>query len=409
MTCEQNIKIVDSLLAVVNIGAQRTEDLAGDHLHNTLKMWHQSICQKNRANELQYNSSWSAALDDILTNKNYFFFLFPSLRDNLNIRCQLSEWTNVYSYSEARKKEIIQKKSKWINTNSDINNKESLLSKLIEFLIDEKNSRTLHWAYDSRYYVFIDILKIYFSDPDSRDIKNDIFCILENQYHYWDKPYCDGYAYQGFERIGITGVKPTQSRFTQYQLDEYDLSDCRVLDIGSNCGFFSAELAMNSKCVVGVEYNPYLIAISHRIKEHFVLNNLQFVLDSFEFYNSKDLYDVVFSLSNHHTIDGNLSMNFEEYVMKVFRLMKTGGILFFETHNVFGKGTGVEGDDGDFDYKLSILETYFVVEKYKMVHKFVNYTDIDKLFVILKRRKSAAYDIKPSFCLTKAIKKYSYN
>lgn len=51
--------------------------------------------------------------------------------------------------------------------------------------------------------------------------------------------------YQGFEQIGIIGCRPTEKRFDRYSVKKYLTDSKTVLDIGSNCGFFSIYIICN--------------------------------------------------------------------------------------------------------------------------------------------------------------------
>jgi len=228
--------------------------------------------------------------------------------------------------------------------------------------------------------------------------------ILREQKRHWKGAYVQGYFYQGLEDIGIYGVKPTRHRFRQYQVDDL-LKGAEVLDIGSNSGFVAIYCAKLAKCVVGVELNPYLNRIAYDTAAYIGVKNAKFVEADFESYVSDKQFDVVLSLSNHHTIDGNLDMGFERHVARVAELLRDDGVMLFESHNVFGPGKGGVGDDGDMERKMQIIAKYFRVERYRMVRKFMNYGDIDKLFVVA--RKSA--QPKPiSFNLEMARRNYEW-
>lgn len=58
------------------------------------------------------------------------------------------------------------------------------------------------------------------------------------------------------------------------------------------------------------------------------------------------------------------------------------------SHNVSGPGTGSVGDDGDMNAKFDVVEQYFEVVDFYMTRRFIPLIDIDKLFVILKRRSA---------------------
>ena len=186
------------------------------------------------------------------------------------------------------------------------------------------------------------------------------------------------------------------------------MSTDRVLDIGSNNGFWALRLATKVGHVEGLEFNPYLVAIANIAQEHLGAANASFIVGDFADFETSARYDVVCSLANHCTIDGNLSMGFEQYIAKVFSLLKPGGILFFESHNVFGPGTGAPGDDGDLDAKFDIAERYFAVLKYKMTRAYVPAFDVDKLFVVMRRRDRYEADARRTLCLSEARQRYGY-
>ena len=210
------------------------------------------------------------------------------------------------------------------------------------------------------------------------------------------------------EKLGISGAKPTGER-----LSRYDIGDClrptdRALDIGANNGFLALAVAKMVAHVEAIEYNPYLVAMANVAADFLQTRNVTFLVGDFVEFKASKQYDAVFSLANHCTIDGNLSMDFEEYVAKCFSLLKPGGYLFFESHNVFGPGKGGAGDDGDLDAKFDVVERYFKVIRTKMTQAYVPAYDIDKLFVVLCRRESYQRNATRSFRLAEAKLRYDY-
>jgi SAM-dependent methyltransferase len=230
---------------------------------------------------------------------------------------------------------------------------------------------------------------------------------LEEQKQNWQAEYCDGYDYQGYERIGICGVKPTEHRFRNYSIYDYFRKDLSILDIGSNCGFVAIHVADFVKEVDGLEINPYLNKIGNDAAIYLETENVHFNTADFSTFKTGKKYDAVFSLSNHHTIDGNLNMNFYSYSEKIFNLLKSGGLLFFESHNVWGDGTLGPGDDSDMDKKFELCGQFFEILKYKMVSAFYP-VDIDKLFVVFKRRQVQDPTFKTNFDLISARENYNY-
>lgn len=217
-------------------------------------------------------------------------------------------------------------------------------------------------------------------------IHRKLLGILREQKRQWKGTYVQGYFYQGLEEIGIYGAKPTKFRFDQYEVDDL-LRDAEVLDIGSNSGFVAIYCAKLAKYVVGVELNPYLNRIADETAAYLGVKNVEFAEADFASYAGERQFDVVLSLSNHHTIDGNLDMGFEQHLARIAELLRTDGVMLFESHNVFGPGLGGMGDDGDMERKMQIISKYFSVERYRMVRRFMTHGDVDKLFLVA--RKSA--------------------
>jgi hypothetical protein len=75
---------------------------------------------------------------------------------------------------------------------------------------------------------------------------------------------------------------------------------------------------------------------------------------------------------------------------------------------VFGAGTGAAGDDGDLDRKFDIMERYFELQDSKMTRAFVPSQDIDKLFVVLRRRPEVLPCVQRCMSLPQARQRYSY-
>ena len=232
---------------------------------------------------------------------------------------------------------------------------------------------------------------------------------LKAQNRSWpkEKRYTQGYFYQGLEELGITGAKPTGFRFSQYQVDDI-LKNADVLDIGSNCGFVSCYCARRAASVTAIEVNPFLNRIAKDAADYLKLGNINFVENDFSTFVSDKEFDVVLSFSNHHTIDGNLHMDFERYIEKVVDLLKPGGYLLFESHNVFASGEGGAGDDGDMEQKIAIMNKHFDIERYRMVRCYLKHAveDLDKLFIVARRSDSP----KPvQFNLSEAREKYQWS
>lgn len=227
---------------------------------------------------------------------------------------------------------------------------------------------------------------------------------LREQKKRWKNYYTNRYFYQGLECIGIKGVKPTEYRFTQYDVDDL-LKGRTVADIGSNSGFVAIYVAKFARHVVGIELNPYLNQVAIDTARSLNIKNLNIIESDIAQYYSSTKFDAILSLSNHHTIDGNLNLTFQSYIEKIFEFLEPNGYLLFESHNVFGPGSGGVGDDGDMEDKLIILSRHFVIERYRMIHKSMRFSDVDKLFIVA-RKSDAPTSL--SFKLVEAKEKYNW-
>jgi ubiquinone/menaquinone biosynthesis C-methylase UbiE len=240
------------------------------------------------------------------------------------------------------------------------------------------------------------------SNPGLKKLHKQLNVYRQAQISSWNSfVYCKGYYYQGYLRIGINGIKPTEPRMENYSINNLFNPNGKALDIGSNSGFMVNYLSDYYNEIVGIEINPYLIKMGETVSKYLNHKNISFVNSDFITHNFDKKFDAVFSLSNHFTIDGNLNMSFESYINKIYNVMNDGGILFFESHNI-------DGDDKDLEEKFRVADKYFQILKYKMVKSFYP-ADIDKLFAVFIK-KNLVTDLSQdfSFNLEYAKTQYSY-
>ena len=190
----------------------------------------------------------------------------------------------------------------------------------------------------------------------------------------------DNGFYQGFAEIGIDGCRPTEKRFDRYKINDYLSRNFRGLDIGCNCGFFTIFTSRYLKHIIGVEINPYLIKIADETKDFLNITNSTFLNSSFEDYNTNEKFDVIFSLANDETIDGNTKFTFKEYISKIYELLTENGLLMFET---------VAPDT--FEPRLFIPKLEFLKEKFTILEDRMVKTEYpinvpERRFLILKKR-----------------------
>tara|TARA_B100000029_G_scaffold410542_1_gene412472 strand:+ start:1618 stop:2289 length:672 start_codon:yes stop_codon:yes gene_type:complete len=167
--------------------------------------------------------------------------------------------------------------------------------------------------------------------------------------------------YQGFEEIKLSGCRPTEQRLERYDIKNYLTNEKIALDIGCNCGFFVLHLSKFLKYVDGVEINPYLVNVGKDTQEFLKIRNVDLVATRFEDFNPTKKYDIIFSLANDDTIDGNTEFTFDEYIEKIQGLLNKDGYLMWET---------ISPDTYDpelFKPKRTILEQRFTLLEEKMV------------------------------------------
>jgi len=159
--------------------------------------------------------------------------------------------------------------------------------------------------------------------------------LLEQNKNYDDFIYSkkSGF-YQGFDEIGIEGSRPTEQRFKTYNIEKYLDKNKNALDIGSNCGFFTTYVGNYLKSILGVEINSYLTKIGFETAKFLKKDNIFFENTRFEDFQSNTKFDIIFSLANDSTIDGNTEFSFFEYIDKIFDLMNTNGYLIFESQAI---------------------------------------------------------------------------
>ena len=185
--------------------------------------------------------------------------------------------------------------------------------------------------------------------------------------------------YQGFDEIKINGCRSTEKRFRRYKIEKFLSKQFSALDIGCNCGFFTIFASRYLDFMEGVEINPYLVEIANDTKNFLKIKNVNFYNSRFEDFEPNHNYDVIFSLANDETIDGNTKFTFEEYIQKIYNLLNENGFLIFET---------VSPDTYEprlFQPKLKLLKKKFVVLEDKMVKSEYPKNVPERRFLILKK------------------------
>jgi len=185
--------------------------------------------------------------------------------------------------------------------------------------------------------------------------------------------------YQGFDEIKLKGSRSTEKRFEQYGIKKYLNSNQTALDIGSNCGFFTLHISKFVGKIDGVEINPYLINIANYTKEFLKIKCAEFFVSSFEDFIPQKNYDLIFSLANDETIDGNTKFTFKEYIKKILDNSKNKALLIFET---MAQDTYYPER---FEPKLSHLKEHFEFLEDKIIESEYPINVPQRRFLILKK------------------------
>jgi SAM-dependent methyltransferase len=219
------------------------------------------------------------------------------------------------------------------------------------------------------------------ADKKLQELHKKLFNYVEEQNKNWKSfVYAkENGFYQGFDEIGINGCRSTEKRFERYNITKYLSKNKLALDIGCNCGFFSIFASRCLKQITGIEINPYLIKIANETKRFMNITNSVFNDTSFEDFESKEKYDIIFSLANDETIDGNTKFTFKEYIQKIYGLLTEHGFLIFET---------VAPDTFEprlFKPKFEVLKQKFTILEDRMVETEYPINVPERRFLILQK------------------------
>ena len=204
---------------------------------------------------------------------------------------------------------------------------------------------------------------------------NQILLKQTKEYSHYD--YGEGYFYQSFPSAYISGFRDTTERVKHLDLREITKNKS-VLDIGCNTGFILISLADSYKSGFVFDFNPYLIEIADATKSFRKLNNTNFSASSFENIDIEESYDVVLSLANHSTYDGNTKQDLGSYFKKISDVLNKDGIMVFESHP-----PAIENTE-QLDKTLGAIRKVFQIEK-KIKLPLKGFLDKNRTYVIAKK------------------------
>lgn len=202
-----------------------------------------------------------------------------------------------------------------------------------------------------------------------RKLLNRIWKILDSEKQRFGM---NGF-YQSYRRVKIVGQRlPVEDRLLIYGLKgKLDPSDI-VLDIGSNVGFMTLELARSTQEAIGIEPNRRLVKISEEVKSYLGIGNCTFVSCPFEAYTFNGKFTKIFSFASHGWI--NLSLN--EYIERLCGLLLNGGTLFLESHDIQAK---------DQEFEITLLKSP-AIQRFRIERDgFIDDGGIQRKFFVLTK------------------------
>lgn len=187
--------------------------------------------------------------------------------------------------------------------------------------------------------------------------------ILKIYQYYFSEPQTFGgnVLYQSCPRFLLPGVRPTMSRLRAYRIAELVKSHHTVLDLGSNIGVLSLEIARCAKSVVGVEHSPTLNLVARQMAMLYRANNIQFIDNTIESFlkTNHQTYDLIIACAITQWIDLPL---LEAFAL-ISKSVKSGGHVLVESNNLATHDKNFYANCDDIAHQLG-WKIQFKTEKY---------------------------------------------
>lgn len=195
-------------------------------------------------------------------------------------------------------------------------------------------------------------------DEKLQTLHRDINAVLErerttNPVSYQNFANAAGRPYQSYERIQFEGLRwSVEKRVAEYGLERYFVPGTRVLDIGSNYGFFVNEFALRCGAADGVDPVPELCHIGEITASYLGIRDaVRFYPIPFEDFQPDQPYDTVLTLASFFTSDKRQRTAAETFFGKIRDILAPGGRLFYESTS-YQKGP----DQPDYAHYLAVQE-----------------------------------------------------
>lgn len=215
-------------------------------------------------------------------------------------------------------------------------------------------------------------------DETLRKVHLQLSEILKRQTREWPHyDYGEGYFYQGLASLGITGLRSTEARISSYGLLDH-VAGKSVLDIGCNAGFLAVTLAKVAKDVTGFDINPFLIEAGNVAARVLQRDNVRLSAGAFEDMKLEGPYDVVMSLANHSTFDGQTRYSLNAYFDRCRSLLRPRGLFLFESHTPSFEGSGLAEVCDMIGARFRIKD--------RRVYDYGTYLDRGRTFIVAESR-----------------------
>ena len=136
--------------------------------------------------------------------------------------------------------------------------------------------------------------------------------------------------YQGYEKLGLLGKRPTQKRFAAYGLGQFLDDGMSVLEMGCNNGFLSIEISERVRDVTSFDVDAAYVAIGKMVSAYLGRQNTDFRVSRAESFADDRTFDCVVACAVH----GWVSISFQQFVAKILGFLKPGGLLLLESHEL---------------------------------------------------------------------------
>lgn len=190
--------------------------------------------------------------------------------------------------------------------------------------------------------------------------------------------YGEGYFYQSFDAVGISGLRDARARIKEMNIRDL-VADKSVIDIGCNSGFISLAVADAARKIIGFDIHPGLINVGILVQRYLKLNNVQLIVSSFEDFVVREPVDVVLSLANHSTYDGNTKQSIRDYFSACRCSLKPGGSMLFESHHPQYE------NKASLEMACEVMKDFFTIRERRNL-RHGTFFDRGRTFIVAERK-----------------------